>query len=85
MQVESYLGAVFILGTALFFGLMIYGAVKNFEGELAAMEGNRAKLNIISHAERELIDEWVKRNNIQIPQGKGYRYLIIKYKDRPWL
>lgn len=44
IQVETYLGCIFITGLTLFFILMIYGAVKDFEAETTILQSRQIKL-----------------------------------------
>jgi hypothetical protein len=86
-KVESYMGASYACLLAAFFGSLIIIAVKNFETDIDIMSAtsNTNKVSHVSETERTLIEEWVDRNDVLIPEGKGYRYLINEYPDRPWL
>lgn len=85
MQVESYLGAIFIcIFTAFFIGLLFI-AMKNYNSDMSILNSEQARIRGISITEAVLIRDWVKENNIEIPEGKGFRYIIKKYPDKPWL
>lgn len=86
-RVESSLGAVFICLLSLFFIGLLFIAVKNFETDVDIMTttGTGIKTLKISGEETVLIKDWISRNNVIIPSGSGYRYLLRKYPDRPWL
>ncbi len=86
-RVESSLGAVFICMLSLFFMGLIFVAIMNFNSDIDIMNGTIAnsRINTVSKAEILDIQTWVKANNVEIPKGSGYRYLISKYPDRPWL
>ena len=43
-RIESWIGAIFILGLALYFSLIIFKAVKEFERELIRIEADRNEL-----------------------------------------
>lgn len=84
IQVESYLGSLFVFSTAVIFGTMIYVSAQNMNSEIIIMESQRTTIKTVSPAEKALIDEWTKKNNIKIPQGKNYRYMTIHYPNKPW-
>ncbi len=84
IQVESYLGSLFVFSTAVIFGTMIYVSAQNMDSEIVIMESQRVTIKTVSSAERALIDEWVKNNNIKIPPGKNYRYITRHYPNKPW-
>jgi hypothetical protein len=88
-RVESSLGAVFISLLSLFFIGLMFIAVKNFESDIDVMSAIDTSSGIktapVSKTEVALIQEWVKINSIVIPEGSGFRYLLRKYPDRPWL
>ena len=84
IKVESYLGSFFVLSTAIFFGSMIYISAKNLDSEIIVMESQRVHIKTISPTEKAIIDEWVKQNHVSIPEGKGYRYITLKYPSKPW-
>ncbi len=87
-RVESSLGAVFISLLSLFFIGLMFIAVKNFGSDMdvmTAMDTNHIKTLAISQSEVVLIQDWVKNNGIVLPEGSGFRYLLRKYPDRPWL
>lgn len=47
IQVESYLGAIFISLTALFFIGLIFIAMKNFDSELTVIQSDQAQIRNI--------------------------------------
>ena len=87
VHVESSLGVVFISLLAFFFIGLMFVAVKNFEADIDIMTATSVstKITHLSDSERLLILEWVEYNDVQIPEGSGYKYLVRKYPDRPWL
>lgn len=85
MQVESRLGAAYVTLLALFFIGLIFIALKNFNSDVLVLEADRTQVKTISGTERKLIENWVNERSIEIPQGEGYRYLIRKYPDKPWI
>ena len=84
-QVESRLGAAYISLMALFFIGLIFIALKNFNSDVVLLEADQTRIKTISSTERTLIEGWVKENNIELPEGEGYRYLIRKYSNKPWI
>ncbi len=86
-RVESSLGAVFISLLAFFFIGLMFIAVKNFETDIDIMTATSggSKITHLSESERSLILEWVENKNVEIPESSGYKYLVRKYPDRPWL
>ena len=84
-QVESRLGAAYISLMALFFIGLIFIALKNFNSDVVLLEADQTRIKTISSTERTLIEGWVKENNIELPEGEGYRHLIRKYSNKPWI
>lgn len=84
-QVESRLGAAYISLMALFFVGLIFIAMKNFNSDAVLLEADQTRVKTISGTERILIENWVRENNIELPEGEGYRYLIRKYPNKPWI
>lgn len=83
-QVESRLGATYISLLTLFFVGLIFIALKNFNSDSDILNSQTAQVKTISNTERYLIDSWIKDNQIVIPEGRGYRYVIQKYPSKPW-
>lgn len=83
-QVESRLGAVYISLLAMFFVGLIFIALKNFNSDSIVLDAQTTQVKTISNTERYLIEGWVKENQIEIPEGKGYRYVIQQYPSKPW-
>ncbi|MEK7121147.1 MAG: hypothetical protein AAB857_00390 [Patescibacteria group bacterium] len=84
IQVESRLGAFYISLLGLFFVGLIFIALKNFNSDSIILDSQTAQVKTISTTERYLIDGWLKDNQIEIPKGKGYKYIIQRYPSRPW-
>jgi hypothetical protein len=84
-EVESRLGAAYISLMALFFIGLIFIALKNFNTDVGILEADQTRVKTISGTERRLIENWVKDNSVEVPEGEGYRYLIRKYPDKPWI
>ena len=84
VQVESRLGAFYISLLGLFFVGLIFIALKNFNSDSIILDSQTAQVKTISTTERYLIDGWLKDNQIEIPKGKGYKYIIQRYPSRPW-
>ena len=84
-QIESRLGAFYISLLGLFFIGLIFIALKNFNSDLLILDSQSAQVKTISTTERYLIDGWIKENQIEVPKGKGYRYVIQQYPNKPWL
>ena len=85
MEVESKLGAVFILMLALFMAGIIFIALKNYNSDLIVLDASTVEVKSMSSTERQLIANWIRENNIDLPEGKGYRAIAQDYPDRPWL
>jgi hypothetical protein len=85
IQVESRLGATFIFLLAMFFVGLIFIALKNFNSDSIVLESQTSQIKTISNTERYLIGEWIKENQIEVPEGKGYRYVVKQYPSKPWL
>ena len=84
-QVESRLGAVYISLLGLFFVGLIFIALKNFNSDSIILNSQTAQVKTISSTERDLINAWIQENNIKVPEGKGYRYIIQRYPSKPWI
>lgn len=85
LRIESYLGAIFIMALALFFIIFMFSANQSLEADLEVLNAQGAKIKIISSSEKKLIEEWVNQNQIVIPESESkYRYMILKYPNRPW-
>lgn len=86
-RMESSLGAVFISLLALFFTGLMFTAVKNFESDIDVMTSNTSTVSAlkVSPAELNLVREWIDYNHIEVPEGSGYKYLVRKYPNKPWL
>lgn len=85
MEIESWIGSLFIIGLALFFIGLIFVTIKNFNSDVTIISSQSSKVRGISSTESVLIRDWVKQNSIEIPEGRGFRYVIAKYPTRPWL
>lgn len=84
IKIESYFGVFLVLSTAIFWGTFIYRSAEDFNSETIIMESQRLSIKTVSSAERKLIDDWMRFNDIQFPNGKGYRYIVKNYPDKPW-
>ena len=78
------MGAIFISLLALFFIGLIFISLKNLQTDTDILNAQDIKVKNISETERFLIENWIKENNIPVPDGKGYRYLVKKYPLKPW-
>ena len=84
--IESWLGSVFVLAFSAFLVGWFFIAMKNFDSEMQILVSPNVKLKTISPEEKILIEEWIKKTNPGLSaQEVGYRYLIKKYPDKPWL
>lgn len=83
-QVEARLGAAYVSLLGLFFVGLIFIALKNFESDSIILDSQSAQVKTITTTERLLINSWIRENKINIPSGKGYRYVIQQYPSRPW-
>ena len=84
-QIESWIGAVFVISLAGFFIGFLFISMKNFDSDISLLDVSQSSIKGISQTERILIKNWVDTNNVQVPEGKGFRYLINKYPSKPWL
>ena len=87
-RVESWLGSVFVLAFSAFLVGIFVLAVRNFgfDAEILASSNSGVKFRTVSAEEKVLIDNWLTRTNPGIPASEiGYRYLIKKYPDNPWV
>lgn len=85
-RVESWLGSVFVLIISAFFVGFFIIAVKNFNSDTDILNSSSVKLRTVSPEEKSMIDQWLQQNNIGISAPEvGYRYIIQKFPDKPWL
>jgi hypothetical protein len=83
-QVESYVGAGFVVMFAGFCASMLFIMVRNFNSDVEILSAQQTQIRTISPSQRLLMDTWVRENSIQIPEGEGYRWLLNEYPSRPW-
>ena len=84
-QTESYVGAIFIVLFSSFLLGLFFLALHGFNSDLDIAGDNQTRVLHISDTQRQLMDDWVRENNIQVPPGEGYRYLLKTYPSKPWL
>ncbi|OGN13425.1 MAG: hypothetical protein A3J47_01570 [Candidatus Yanofskybacteria bacterium RIFCSPHIGHO2_02_FULL_43_22] len=85
IEIESYVGAIFISLLAVFFIGFMFTSIKNFNSDVTIITSEQVQVKTISATERELIRSWIRDNKVEIPEEVGYRYLLEKYPSRPWL
>ena len=85
-QVETWLGSVFVLIVSAFLVGFFWIQVKNFESDTEIFNYSIIRIANVTYAERQQIDQWLANNKI-LPSVKevGYRYIVKKYPDKPWL
>lgn len=83
--VESKMGAIFFGLFTFFLAGVLWAAIQNFNSDQIALDASVTQVKSMSSTERQLIAAWVRDNDISIPEGKGYRYLVQEYPERPWL
>lgn len=83
-EVEGYMGAAFIALLGGFLIAFFFIAIKNFNTDVDILNSSQASIKTISPTERGLIDNWLRDTGTEIPAGKGYRYIINAYPDKPW-
>ena len=83
-QVESYMGAAFVTLFAGFCVAMIFIALQNFDSETRVLVAQEVYFKSISPSQRVQMELWLRQNNVRIPEGEGYRWLIYTYPSRPW-
>jgi hypothetical protein len=90
-SVESTLGAFLITGLAIGFGALLFVMSDNFNSDMDILGSNynevevSKKTTFITPFEKTLIVNWLAENNLSIPEGHGYKYILEQYPDRPWL
>ena len=85
-HVESWVGSVFVLLFSAFLVGLFAIAVKNFGSDTEVLASSSTKLKTVSTEERTLIDAWLGKTDTGISVREvGYRYIIKKYPDKPWL
>lgn len=84
-QIESGLGSIFIGVLSIFFIFILFISMKNLESDTIVLNSSTTQVKSMSSTERQLIAHWIEDNNIPLPEGKGYKYIIQQYPDKPWL
>jgi len=85
-KVESYMGIFFVTALGIFFMGFFVLATRSFQADVDAISFGNAKIRVISRTEENLINEWLSKNEIDIPDSKiYYRYILKNNPDRPWL
>lgn len=85
-KIESWLGAIIVLVVSAFLVGWFLIAVRNFNSDTEILNSSSAKLRTVSPEEKLLIDQWLQQDNIGISASEvGYRYIIQKFPDKPWL
>lgn len=74
---------VVILFTGFCFALVFISS-KNFDSELTVQAAQELRVQRVSNTEKFLIDSWVSFNDVYVPEGEGYGWIIGKYPSRPW-
>ena len=85
MQVESRMGAAFISLAVIFLAGVLFLAIRSYGSDQIVLGASETQVRSMSSTERQLMAQWIRDNNITIPDGQGYRYLIQQYPSRPWL
>lgn len=93
-RVESWIGAVLLVGVAGFFIALMFTAQANFSSDLevdVAMATSAQRKHVVAKAiaqsDKQLIDAWLEDNpeTITIPVDVDpYRFIIENYPDKPW-
>ncbi len=84
-EIESYLGAGFVFLLTVFLVAFLFAVMRNFDAEIDMLNATQTKIRAISPIQLQLMEAWVRENNIEIPQDEGYRYLLRAYPTKPWL
>ncbi len=85
-KIESWFGSVIVLIFSAFLVGWFLIAVRNFNSDAEILNVSGAKLRTVSPEEKSLIDQWLRQDNVGISASEvGYRYIIQKFPDKPWL
>ncbi|KKT81042.1 MAG: hypothetical protein A3B99_05440 [Candidatus Yanofskybacteria bacterium RIFCSPHIGHO2_02_FULL_44_12b] len=85
-RIESWSGAVYICILTAFFVSILFITMQNFNSDMDVLASSSSDIKLISASERLEIKSWAERNKIDISLLKGgYRQLIVRYPDKPWL
>jgi hypothetical protein len=85
-KIESWLGSVIVLIVSAFLVGWFLIAVRNFNSDTEILNSSITKLRTVSPEEKSSIDQWLQQDNIGISASEvGYRYIIQKFPDKPWL
>lgn len=85
-RIESWVGAVLVLGFSAFMVGIFIVALKNFNSDVDILNASGTKVKTIPSYERAMIDEWISKSNIGLSvQEVGYRYILQHFPDKPWI
>ncbi len=85
-RVESWLGSVIVLAVSAFLVGWFLISVKNFNSDNEILNSSGVRLRTVSPEEKSLIDQWLQQDRVGISASEvGYRYIIQKFPDKPWL
>jgi len=89
LKIESAIGAILVLGLAIFAIFFMLSATKSTKDEMDATfisASNLKKAVRTSEQEKLLIDTWIIENNIEIPLGEDpYSFVKKTYGSEDWL
>lgn len=85
-KVEAWLGILFVVGVSVFLVVSFWTMVKNASSEADTINYAGVKLNTVSPEEKVMIDQWLtEHENLGVTAADGYRNIIRKFPDRPWI
>lgn len=86
LKVELWLGSFIVLMFSVFLLGLFLIAVRDFSSDTETISFSTIKLRTVSPAEKLMIDNWLRQNNIEPPSIRdNYRYFIRNFPDKPWL
>jgi hypothetical protein len=85
MEIETRMGMIFLGLVSIFLAGVMLIAIKNYNSDQIVLDASITQVKAMSSTERQLIAAWLVENQITLPEGKGYNYVVQQYPGRPWL
>ena len=91
-RVESWIGALLLLGVAGFFIALMFSAQSSFSSDLnvdismsTQTQRRHKTTEAIAQTDRALIDAWIAEGDIVVPPDVDvYKFVLKNYPDKPW-
>ena len=85
LEFEGYIGVIFLGAVVALFVGLFFSIFRNYYSDVEILNSTQAQVKSVSPTQRELIDDWIREDNIELPEGMNYRQIIHAYPDHPWM